>query len=74
MPKSLIWHSMVEVNGDLYVMGGSNYGDEYDEDKLIYKLSCSNGNCTWTTLTQQLKFAREGQVAILVNDSFCTPN
>ena len=71
MPKSLTWHSMVEVNGDLYVIGGSNF---VNGDKLIYKLSCSNGNCTWTTLTQQLKFAREGQVAILVNDSFCTPN
>ena len=70
MPKSLIWHSMVEVNGDLFVIGGGYYED----NKLIYKLSCSNGNCTWTTLTQQLKFAREGQVAILVNDSFCTPN
>ena len=70
MPKSLMWHSMVEVNGDLYVIGGGYYED----NKLIYKLSCSNGKCTWTTLTQQLKFAREGQVAILVNDSFCRPN
>ena len=74
MPKSLIWHSMVEVNGDLYVIGGSNYGDAYNGDKLIHKLSCSDGNCTWTTLTQQLKFARKGHVAILVNDSFCRPN
>ena len=74
MPESLQWHSMVEVNGDLYVIGGDKYGDDYYGDKLIYKLSCSDGNCTWTTLTQQLKYAREGQVAILVNDSFCRPN
>ena len=71
MPKSLIWHSMVEVNGDLFVIGGSNF---VNGDKLIHKLSCSDGNCTWTTLTQQLKFARKGHVAILVNDSFCRPN
>merc|ERR1712008_14104 len=47
MPESLLWHSMVEVNGDLYVIGGGNYGDAYDGDKLICKLSCSNGNFTW---------------------------
>ena len=74
MPKGLLWHSMVEVNGDLYVIGGqADQANGYDQ-KLIHKLSCNDGNCTWTTLTQQLKFAREGHVAILVNDSFCRPN
>ena len=73
MPQELQWHSMVEVNGDLYVIGGNNYVDDV-AGKLIHKLSCSNGNFTWTTINQQLKYARNGQVAILVNDSFCRPN
>ena len=71
MPESRYWHSMVEVNGDLFVIGGT-YGEL--EGRLIHKLSCSNGNCNWTTLTQQLKYARKGHVAFLVNDSFCRPN
>ena len=67
MPEELQWQSMLEVNGDLYVIGTYH--------KLIHKLSCSNGNFTWKTLNQQLKYARpNGQVAILVNDSFCRPN
>ena len=74
MPKGLLWHSMVEVNGDLYVIGGqADQANGYDQ-KLIHKLSCNDGNCTWTTLTQQLKYARNGQVAIPVKNSLCTAN
>ena len=74
MPKGLLWHSMVEVNGDLYVIGGqADQANGYDH-KLIHKLSCNDGNCTWTTLTQQLKYARYGQVAIPVKNSLCTAN
>ena len=62
---------MVEVTGDLFVMGG----DSPDGiQKSIYRLSCSSGECAWTSLKQELKVARYGFVAIPVMDSIvnCT--
>ena len=68
LPKAIRTFSMLEMNGDTYVFGG--YSGAYESS--IYQLSCSSGNCSWTTLNQQLKVARERSVAIPVQDNFCT--
>ena len=73
-PKVLWSFSILEMHGDVYVFGGMG-GVSYSTfalQSLIYKLSCSSGLCSWTTLSQQLKVARQQLVAIPVPDSFCT--
>ena len=67
LPKAIRSFSMLEMHGDTYVIGG--YGGGYESS--IYKLSCSSGLCSWTTLNQQLKVGRRSTVAIAVQDSFC---
>ena len=64
MPKELWGHSMLEIQGDLFVLGG--YQSE------IHKMSCSSELCSWTTINQELKVARYDLVAISVPDYFCT--
>ena len=58
MPKSLYDFPMLEIQGDVYAFGGSD----------IYKLSCSSGDCIWSTLKQKLKIARGRPVAIPLKD------
>ena len=71
LPKRLRGSSMVEVGDNLYIIGGkSNDGSSYQNK--IHQLSCVSGLCSWTTLTQQLKVARGGLVAIHVDDAFCS--
>ena len=61
---------MLQIQGDVFVFGGK---DQEDVDQTeIYKLSCYNEDCTWTTLNQTLKIKRSHLVAIAVPDSFCT--
>ena len=67
LPKALSSFSMLEIHGDAYIFGGgSNY------NSAIYKLTCSSGICSWSTLNQELKVARDRTVAIRVSDNFCT--
>ena len=61
-------HTMIEMQGDVFVFGGIGSVDA----KAIYKLSCSSGICSWSTLSQALKFGKSLIVAIPVPDSFCT--
>ena len=73
LPKALWGSSMVEVGDNLYIIGGwSNYGIHGDGSrgfrKEIYKFSCVSGLCSWTTLTQRLKVARNLHVAIPVDN------
>ena len=68
LPKAIGGFSMLEMHGDTYVIGG--YSGAYESS--IYQLSCSSGLCSWTTLNQQLKVARESPVAIPVQDSICS--
>ena len=69
LPKAINEFSMLEMDGDVYVMGGKDSGFVYQSS--IYQLSCSSGLCSWTTLNQQLKVARAYPVAIPVQDNFC---
>lgn len=75
LPIGMLGHSLVNYNGDLYAMGG-HPSDYPSNGKAIHKLSCTNKNCKWTTISQELKVAREDIVAIPVIDYLvnCTPN
>ena len=66
LPIKLEQHSMVQIMGDLYVLGG--YGSTQFLVS-IYKLSCSSGECAWTIIKQELKIGRLDFVAIPVMDS-----
>ena len=68
MPKALSSHSMLEIQGDLFVFGG--YSSGYQTE--IHKMSCSSAVCSWTTINQELKVARGHLVAMSVPDYFCT--
>jgi hypothetical protein len=69
LPKALSGFSMLEMNGDTYVIGGRDSSGA--SQSSIYQLSCSTGLCSWTSLNQQLKVARRYIVAIAVQDNFC---
>jgi hypothetical protein len=68
LPKALGSFSMLEIQGDAFLFGG--YGGGYNS--AIYRLTCSSGTCSWSTLNQQLKVARSFTVVIPVPDNFCT--
>ena len=71
LPVRLSAHSMVEVEGDLYVIGGFD-GDLIQ--KSIYRLQCSSGDCKWTTMKQELEIHRSYPVAIPVMDFYTNCN
>ena len=65
LPKGLESFSMLQIHGDAYIFGGSSGG----YNSAIYKLTCSSGICSWSTLNQELKVARSLPVAIPVPDT-----
>ena len=69
MPKKLEGLSAVVLNGDLYTIGG--YAGNGYYETAIYRLSCLSGNCSWTTMDQELKNGREFQVAMAVPNDLC---
>ena len=69
MPKKLSGLSAVMLDGDLYAIGG--YDENGDEQTDIHRLSCSSGNCSWTTMDQELKVGRDFQVAMAVPNDLC---
>ena len=66
MPKALRSHAIVSIGGEIIVIGGHFVGGE----TALYKLSCYDSNCKWTTLPQKLKFARSSMVAMAIPDDF----
>ena len=69
MPKKLKGLSAVVLNGDLYTIGGRDENGALQT--AIHRLSCSSGNCSWTTMDQELKVARDDQVAMAVPNDLC---
>ena len=67
LPKALDRFSMVEIQGDAFLFGG--LGGVYNA--AVYRLTCSSGICSWSTLNQELKVGRYSTVAIPVPDNFC---
>ena len=72
MPKKLRGFSAVVLEGDLYTIGGYSPNGS-TEQTAIHRLSCSSRVCSWTTMNQRLKVAREAPIAIPVMDSLCIP-
>ena len=70
MPKVLYGHSMLEIQGALFVFGGRDENGGYQTE--IHKISCSSGVYSWTTINQESKIARSLLVAISVPDYLCT--
>ena len=70
LPKALHGFSILEIHGDAFIFGGVDTGENYN--KAIYKLTCSSGICSWSTLNQALKTGRDYFVTIPVPDNFCT--
>jgi len=68
LPKALRGPSMLQINGDVFLFGGTNDANVYS---AIYQLSCSSGTCSWATLNQGLKVERSFSVGIPVPDSLC---
>ena len=68
LPKELGYHSMLEIQGNVFVFGGSNNDGEQSS---IYQLTCSAGICGWSTLNQELKVARNRHIIIPVPDNLC---
>ena len=68
-----------EIQGDVFVIGGRDYSSSgtgthghNGYQSAIHKLSCSSEVCSWSTINQELKVARNYLVAIPVPESFCT--
>ena len=68
LPKKIYGHAIVSIGGDIIVIGGQD--DDDDFQSTLYKLSCQNEDCQWTTLPQSLKFPRSAMVAIPIPDDF----
>ena len=62
---------MVEIGGDLYVIGGFD-GDFVQ--KSIHRLQCSSGDCKWTTMNQELEIQRSYPVIIPIMDFYANCN
>ena len=67
LPKPLKDHAIVSIGGDIIVIGG---WDDINDQSNLYKLSCYNEDCQWTTLPQTLKVHRDDMVAVAIPDDF----
>ena len=56
--------SMVEFEGDLYAIGGTDSIIIPLIRSEIHKLSCRYGDCQWTKMKQELKMGQSQDVAI----------
>ena len=54
-------HQMVRIGLDLIVLGGFNGSRR---TAILYKLSCTNNQCEWETLSQKLAIPKDNFVAI----------
>ena len=68
MPKRLERLSAVVLGGDLYAIGGLSGNDK---QTAIHRLSCSSGNCAWTTMDQELKVGRAWHISMAVPNELC---
>ena len=71
LPVALTAFSMLTIQGDAFVFGGSTFGELGTEQSSIYQFRCSSSICSWTTLNQELKVARLLTSVIPVPDSLC---
>ena len=66
MPNALCDHSLVPFGMSVVIVGGTSM---YGYSKSLYKFSCSNRDCTWTTMEQEMSKGRYDFVAIPIPES-----
>ena len=59
---------MVQIEGDLVVIGGITAGPKLSSD--LFRLTCANRKCKWYPLQHQLKIARSDMVAITIPNDY----
>ena len=62
MPEAVYGHSLVPFGMSVVIVGGYY-------SKSLYKFSCSNRACTWTTMEQEMSIRRVDFVAIPIPES-----
>ncbi len=70
LPVELVQASGLSYKNDFYVVGGLIDGG--GAVKTIYKLTCSNLQCHWTVMDQELEVARYETVVIPIPDNMTT--
>ena len=58
---------MITINNDGFVFGGW----DGDYNKEVFKISCANKICQWSTTDKVLAFGREDTVAIPISTTIC---
>ena len=70
MIKGLYGHSMVNIGGDLIVIGGVS--SDYSYSYSLFKMACNNLDFEWTEITEtKLKIPRSHHVSMVVPRSIC---
>merc|ERR1712098_707698 len=64
LPKAMYGLSMVTINNDGFVFGGST-SNGYN--KKVFNISCANKKCQWSTTGKVLDNGREWTVAIQIS-------
>ena len=60
--------SIVTINNDGFVFGG--FGDD-GYNKQVFKISCANKDCQWSTTDKVLDNGRFKTVAIPISTTLC---
>ena len=68
MPNKLEDHEIVPFDKDVVIIGGWSIDSSPGRQSSLYRLTCQNQDCEWKTMSQELKIARYGMVAMLIPD------
>ena len=71
LPKAMHGLSMVTINNDGFVFGGYD-GD--DRNKEVFKISCANEICQWSTTDKVVDNGKYLTLAIPISSSLCKSN
>ena len=63
---------MVTINNDAYVFGGYEGIEVYNKE--VFKLSCEDNVCKWSTTDKMLDNERFSTVAIPISSTLCKSN
>merc|ERR1719270_891683 len=67
LPKAMRGLSMITIDNDGFVFGGYDGG----YNKEVFKISCANKNCQWSTTDKVLDNGRLDTVAIPISPTLC---
>ena len=64
MYRQLYSHQMVTIGKDVLAIGG--YASGWGYSKSLFQFGCSDHDCEWTVLDQELKIGRQSFVAMAI--------